>query len=99
MKKFLNLNENDILLLRKDRKKRGLNKIFEESRENASATEKDLNEILSDDIAAIDGPFCGELQSPSKKSRRQKANILFDMASKASTPAMTLKSGTVKSES
>lgn len=61
MKKFLNLNENDIRLLRKDRKRRGLNKIFEESRENAESTEKGENEILSDDIAAIDGPFCGEL--------------------------------------
>ena len=41
MKKFLNLNENDIKLLRRDRKKRGLNKIFEESREDAVSTEKD----------------------------------------------------------
>ena len=47
---------------------------------------------MSDDLAAIDGPFCGEHYSPSKKSLRRK-DKRFDVDSKQSTPAHTLKTG------
>lgn len=60
MDKFCKLNQKDLKNLRKHRKMKGMNKIFEEEPATPNSPPPPKEGEMSDANAAIEGPFCGD---------------------------------------